>query len=261
MFVLAGVSGVLIFAVVALLLGALGTASGITAQPTGTQLLTISLLQLAIAVPWLAGMAGMVAMSGQVLDGERPQVLRMYAHGLLRSPLLAIGLGLYVMAVAAAFVVAYVLFLAYVLLLPVGFVGLVAWFVRPRWRRGWLKWLIVVCIPFGLPVFVAVRLALWLPAMVLENAGPVRGLVRSAGLVSGNWFHLAAAGAIALLVLLLLNIPVSLATLGLLSGLGGGNAAAQAAAVGSGLTVVFFGGIPMLALTVVFSRLRASARS
>lgn len=256
-FLLSGATGLLVVAVVALGVGTMGPSLGISPQNPLLQVAMIAMLQLGIALPWLAGMAAMVGMSQQVLDGERPRAMRTYARGLMRAPLLAVGLVLYAVAVIAAMLVSNVLFQGRLVLVPLALVGLAAWWLRPAWRRAWLKWSIVVCVPFGLVLYVAVCLALWLPAMVVEKAGPIRGMTRSAGLAAGHWFALCAAGVVALLVMAVANIPFSLAALAVVSRFGGASAGPQAAVVGSGLTVIFVGGLPILVLTLMFSRLRA----
>ena len=256
-FLLSGAVGLLAVGLVAIGLGTLGPSLGISPRNPLMQVITIGLLQVGIAFPWLAGMAAMVGISQEVLDGQRQHAIRTYSRGLTRAPLLAVGLVLYAGAVIAAMLVSNIVFQLRLVLLPVAVVALATWWLRPAWRRRWLKWVIVVCAPFGLLLYTAVSLALWLPAMVLEDAGPVRGLTRSARLALGNWFELGIAGAVALLVLALANVPFSLAVFAVTSRFGGDAAGPQSVAVGTGLTVIFFGGFPILVLTLMFSRLRA----
>ena len=82
------------------------------------------------------------------------------------------------------------------ILLPVGlvgmfvaFVGILFWWLRPSARRTWLKWLIVVCTPFGLPSYLAGVWSMYLASVVIERQGPFGALRRSAELVDRQWFR------------------------------------------------------------------------
>jgi hypothetical protein len=103
---------------------------------------------------------------------------------------------------------------------PIGMLGaammLIRWWVAPRRRNQLLKWLIIICTPFGMLTYFSVRWALFTPAVVLEGRGPVGSLGRSASLVQGQWFRAAAVlSVIAAIVFSLASIPSSLIALGL----------------------------------------------
>jgi hypothetical protein len=74
----------------------------------------------------------------------------------------------------------------------IAIVGLLFWWLRPSARRRWLKWLIILTAPYGLPTYVATQWALYLAAVVLEDKGPVAALSRSYELTDRHWFRVAA---------------------------------------------------------------------
>jgi hypothetical protein len=112
-------------------------------------------------------------------------------HGLGRLlPLLGASL-LYFLGMLVLFALAVPLFVVTVfgvLGSVVAVIGLLVWFGSPGSRQPWLKWLIILATPFGLPIYFADRWALWVPAAVLERAGPMAALERSNSLVRGHWF-------------------------------------------------------------------------
>jgi hypothetical protein len=96
----------------------------------------------------------------------------------------------------------------------VGLAGLAVWWANPAARRSWLRWLIVLATPFGLPLYFGGRWALTLPAVVLERAGPLAALRRSAALTRPGWFRVfGAAFVLALITGILQSIPAALAQL------------------------------------------------
>jgi hypothetical protein len=103
---------------------------------------------------------------------------------------------LYLCGMAILVVVASLVLAIYVIVPPLGAVAIVAaiagglvWWLLPTRRRTWLKWLIVVCAPFGLPAYIGGLWSMYLGAAVLEGHGPIGSLRRSAELVNRHWFR------------------------------------------------------------------------
>ncbi len=143
--------------------------------------------------------------------------------------------------------------------------GLVAWVNRPPERRpAWLKWLIVLATPLGLPLYYGVRWSLSIPAIMLERAGPVAALRRSSALVKGHWFAVAGVWLVLSIVVgILQSIPGALIGLiAVLVGVSSGDpeglglivnvANSAASVVGS----VLFGSLSFIAATIMFIDLR-----
>jgi hypothetical protein len=68
-------------------------------------------------------------------------------------------------------------------------VALLAWLLSPGARQPFLKWLILLTSPFGLPTYYGIRWSLYPQAVVLEGAGPRQALQRSSGLIRGSWLR------------------------------------------------------------------------
>jgi hypothetical protein len=81
---------------------------------------------------------------------------------------------------------------------------------QPRARSTWLKWLIVIATPFGLPIYIAGAWSMYLCAVVLEGRGPLRALRRSTLLVDRHWFRVMGILVVAAMVV---SIVVSVPTL------------------------------------------------
>lgn len=164
----------------------------------------ISLVSGLFALAWAAAIA---VTTDDYLHGVEPDVLSVIARVLGRYPImLAAGLlaflGLIVITLAATLLVVVSVVLLPILILGIlgAIVGLIIWWVKPAARTVWLKWLIVVATPFGLPIYFGGAWSLGVVATVLEHHGPVAGLRRSMQLVHQHWFRtigiLAVAGAI-----------------------------------------------------------------
>jgi hypothetical protein len=155
----------------------------------------------------------------------------------------------------------------------IAFVAVLIWWGNPRARRNWLRWLIILATPFGLPVYYAYRWSLLLPVIVLERTGPWQGLKRSSSLVSGHWFRVfGVALVIGLLVSVLQSIP-SMLVGGVLGGIGMVIAISSAeeftndpswfltlnsvvSALSSSIGLIVFGGLAPLGLSLLFIDLR-----
>jgi hypothetical protein len=68
-------------------------------------------------------------------------------------------------------------------------IGILVWWLRPTAQRTWLKWLIIVFTPFGLPAYFAGAWSMYLGAVVIEGHGPLGSLRRSMQLVNQQWFR------------------------------------------------------------------------
>jgi hypothetical protein len=154
---------------------------------------------------------------GQVLM----RTLRRYLPALLSGFLYFVA-ELLLVLVASLVVVVWVLVLPVAVLATLGAIaGLLVWWLRPRWRRSWLKWFIIVATPFGLPLYFGVSWSMYLPAAVLERHGPIGALRRSMQLVRRHWFRVLAILVIAGLIVwvlqvapaLLVELPLSLGAL------------------------------------------------
>ena len=169
-----------------------------------------------------------------------------------------------------AFVVLGTLGVALFILTGFGTVGAVIacvaalfWWLRPGARKSWVKWLIVLAAPFGLPAYFLGRWSMYIPAAVLERHGPLGALRRSSHLVDGSWFRVVSILAVASLIVgvlqwepaALIEVPltISSATRGQL-----GLAPAQAAIANAVAVVlnILFASIGSIAYTLVFVDLR-----
>jgi hypothetical protein len=147
---------------------------------------------------------------------------------------------------------------------PIAGIALVVWWLKPSVRKQtWLKWLIVLAAPFGLPAYVLGRWSMYIPAAVLERHGPLGALRRSSRLVDRHWFRVVSTLTVAGLIVAvlqwapatLIEVPLTLssATRGQI-----GLAPAQAAIVSAVAVVlnILFASIGSIAYTLVFVDLR-----
>ena len=200
------------------------------------------------------------------LHAEQPSVRGVY--GLAVRRLLALVGGSLLLMLAAA-----ILTLAATLLFVVtGFgllgsivalVGLLAWWRKPDVRKPWLKWLIVLAAPFGLPTYLLVRWSMFVPSVVVEGHGPIGALRRSSELVRGEWFRAASVlGVASLIVLVLASAPAYLVSIPLgVIDVARGNYGADLVglALRNGVSIVcqvLFASIGTIAYTLLFIDLR-----
>jgi hypothetical protein len=142
-------------------------------------------------------------------------------------------------------------------------VAALSWWLKPGARKTWLKWLIVLAAPFGLPAYFIGRWSLYIPAAVLERRGPIGALRRSGQLVDRHWFRVVAILSVASLIVgvlqwapsTLIEVPltISSATRGQI-----GYPPAQAALVNAVSVVleILFASIGSIAYTLAFVDLR-----
>ncbi|MBV9174236.1 MAG: hypothetical protein JOZ81_29585 [Chloroflexi bacterium] len=184
-----------LFAVIAVFIGLVGIASGL------------------IGLIWTAAIT---ATTDAIMREERPTIGRVYGIALRRLLALIGGSFLIAVAIGVLSLVAMVLFVITLFGLGtlIALVCLIVWATRPAARKVWLKWLIVLTFPFGLPMFFFVRWSMFVPAIVLERRGPMRAMERSQALVSGQWFHVAGVLAVASLIVgVLVSAPSYLVSL------------------------------------------------
>jgi hypothetical protein len=223
----------------------------------------IAIISTLFALLWTAAIVGA---SDAFLHGAEPRLGPVYAHALRR----------YASLFGAVLVVGFALVLlttvATALFVLTGFgiggslialVGVLFWWLKPDARRTWLKWLIVVVAPFGLPAYLLGLWSMFVPAAVLECHGPLGSLRRSTQLVDRHWFRVVSTLTVASLIVAILEwapvtlieIPLTISTaargrLGLAP-----TEAAIVNAVGVALQVLF-ASIGAIVYTLVFVDLR-----
>jgi hypothetical protein len=129
----------------------------------------------------------------------------------------------------------------------------------PPWVEGALALVILVLVfgALGYAIFAFVRWALFIPAVVLEGAGPRDALRRSAALLRGRWWH--TAGLLTLLALgqSLLSWAVSAVLAGLLGDQASATAAGLASGLGFTIASILYFPVAANALTHLYLGLRA----
>ncbi|HEV3231416.1 MAG TPA: hypothetical protein VG245_04100 [Candidatus Dormibacteraeota bacterium] len=246
----------LLLTTLVLLLIAPGARSGNLGLSVPLLVVSVALVQLAVVLPWLLGMAAAAGLADDVLGGRRLSLRAAYARALARGPHLVGALALFTAGMLLAGALSLPTFQLWRLGLPVGAAGLAVWVLVPRLRRPWLRWLVILALPFGVFAYFVVRWALWLPAVVVEGRGPLAGLRRSGELVGPHWPAVTGAVLGAFLALALLTIPVTTVILAGLSASGDALALDHAGAIGTPITGVLFGALPVVALTALMARLR-----
>jgi hypothetical protein len=142
-------------------------------------------------------------------------------------------------------------------------VALVVWWLSPTARKTWVKWLIILTSPFGLPTYYLFRWSMYITAIVLEGYGPLGCLRRSVQLVDGHWFRVVGILSVASLIVgillsvisALINFPIAIfeATRGQF-----GLSPTEAAISGGFATIVriVFESIGVIVYTILFVDLR-----
>ncbi|HEV2126639.1 MAG TPA: hypothetical protein VGW38_28095 [Chloroflexota bacterium] len=228
---------------------------------------------LVTALLMLPAIGAVTVIADGVMRDLRPTVGRAFLAGIRRTPAMlassiVAGVALFLLSLAA--IPLFVLGIFGTLGSLIALIALLVWWGNPRARRPWVKWLIILATPMGLPVYYGIRWSLILIPIVLEHAGPLRALQRSAYLSRGNWFRVAGVTFVLGLVASFLQaIPAwiaslitSLAMIPLSEMLASVDetigftffALIQLAA--SWLGWVIFGSVPFIGLTVLFTDLR-----
>jgi MFS family permease len=146
----------------------------------------------------------------------------------------------------------------------VAIVGSLVWLLNPPARRNWLKWVIVICAPFGPVLYFGGLWMLYGQVVILEGLGPTEALRRSKQLVSGYWWRvIGTVFLLGILVSILQAIPQIIFTvIGTAVGAaaGGGSTAGVVSqvfgSVGQSIGAIIFGAIQFIALTILYFDLR-----
>jgi hypothetical protein len=159
---------------------------------------------------YVAWTTAVVVTTDEYIHGVEPRLghvlartLRRYVPVLLSGALYALGMILLIAVATAIFALFVIAFPVSLVAMLAAIVGGAVWAFQPRSRSRWLKWLIVLATPFGLPIYVAGTWAMYLCAAVLEHRGPLDALRRSSQLVDQHWFRVVA-------ILLLAGLIVSI---------------------------------------------------
>jgi hypothetical protein len=245
--------------------------AGEDAEALGRQLAGLGVGALLASIVYglgaLVGQGGVTAMTGWLLRGED------------RSAWAALGAALRKLLAMLGYVLLYGLgiFLLTLVALPLFFVGvgilgglvavigLAVWVNRPEERRpSWLKWLIILAAPFGLPVYYGVRWSLAIPAILLEDAGPLEAMRRSSALVEGRWFQVFGVWLVMGIVVGILESVPGLVIGAVGAGIAATAADPQAAGTAAGIAQnaaniigsVLFGALTFIAATIMFADAR-----
>ncbi len=186
---------------------AFSTAGAFDTQPLVADILAGRTPSVAAVGPQLANRAGVGVLQGlfylawavavvltadAYLHGEQPGLmaiirltLRRYVAALLTGIVLFIALGLLLVLAVVPFIIPPIGLFGIV----VALVGLLVWWLRPTARKTWLKWLIVVSTPFGLPLYFLILWSMQFTAVAIEGRWLIGALQRSAELVDRHWFR------------------------------------------------------------------------
>jgi hypothetical protein len=226
-------------------------------------LLAIGGISLLFILVWTAAI---VATTDAYLRGEEPALSRVYGRAVSRFFVLLLASLVIFLAQVLLTLIASVLFvitLFGVLGSLIAGIALLYWWLQPAGRKTWLKWLIILTSPFGLPTYYLIRWSMYTTAIVLEDYGPIGSLGRSSQLVDRQWFRVMGILSVASLIVgillwvlsALVNFPLAIfeATRGQF-----GLSPAEAAISGGFATIVriLFESIGVIVYTILFVDLR-----
>jgi hypothetical protein len=161
--------------------------------------------------------AAIVVTTDAYLRGEPPRLGYVYGRSVRRYFTVLVSTIVFTLGVIGLTLLATALFVVTVFGLVGGLiatVGLLFWWLRPTSRRKWLKWLIILTAPYGLPTYVGFQWAMYLATAVLEDKGPVAALGRSYELTDRHWFRVAAILCIASMIVgVMLSVLSSFVTI------------------------------------------------
>ena len=222
-------------------------------------------LGVVFGVALLIAGAAVTVCTMHVMHGERPAVWEPYRVAFKRTltllgAVILLGLGSFGLVIAAIPVFLLWFFPGLFGLTPL--VALIVWVANPGARANWLKWLIILTTPWGLPIYFGVKWSLWAQVVVLEGVGPMDALKRSSQLIAGNWFR--SAGmlvVISFIVSILQAIPAT--AMGIVAGIAtamqDGDPTIVSAVINGASSLIgypLFGGLTFITLTILFIDLR-----
>jgi hypothetical protein len=236
------------------------------ATPFEIQATALALTGILTILFQFAWIAAIIATTDFFMRGIEASLATIYGDALRRYPAI-VGASL-LLFVALLFLIAIATGLFIVTLLGligsiVAGIGLLVWWLKPGARKTWLKVLIILTAPFGLPIYWGVRWSMYAPAVVLERQGPRRALARGSQLTDQHWFRVAATLTIAgLIVAVLQAAPAALIEIPLtIAGAAQGESGLSPAQVAltNGISVVMqilIASIGPIVYTVLFVELR-----
>jgi hypothetical protein len=239
-------------------------------RPIVSALGALVVVSLALGLFGLAWTAAVAVATDDYLHGDVPRVsgvlgrvVRRYPSLLATTLVLLLGVVLVALLATLLIVVSVVITPIFVLLTLAALVGILVWWVRPGARSVWLKWLIVIATPFGLPVYLGGTWSQALMAAVLEHQGPIDAIRRSTQLVDRHWFRAMGIFTVASLIVEILQgvptllIQLPLTVLALLRGQPALSAPEQTISIGVGIvTEVLFASMAPICFAVLFVDLR-----
>jgi hypothetical protein len=226
-------------------------------------ILAISGISVLFSIVWTAAI---VSTTDAYLRGEEPSLSRVYRRAVSRFFVVLLASLVIVIAQVVLTVVGSILFVVTlfgVLGSLIASIALVVWWLQPTARKTWVKWLIILTSPFGLPTYYFVRWSMYITAIVLEDYGPIGCLGRSSQLVDRHWFRVMGVLSVASLIVgillwvlsALINFPLAIfeATRGQF-----GLSPTEAAISGGFATIVriLFESIGVIVYTILFVDLR-----
>jgi hypothetical protein len=160
---------------------------------------TVLLVYVVSVLFYLGWTAAIVVTTDEYVHAVDPRLTSVVARTLRRYlPMLLSGL-IYTIGMLALIVVATAIFTVFIVAFPISLLAIVAavaggivWLAQPRARSTWLKWLLILAAPLGLPIYFAGLWSMYLGAAVLEHKGPLSALRRSMQLVDRHWFRVVA---------------------------------------------------------------------
>jgi hypothetical protein len=210
--------------------------------------------------------AAVTATTEVYLRGGEPKLSSVYRRALRRFVTVLLSTIVFTLGVTALTGIAVVLFVITLfgaLGTIVALVALLIWWLRPGARKRWVKWLIILSAPFGLPTYYGVRWSMFVAAAVLERRGPLASLARSSELVNRNGFRVLSILTVSSLIVgVLLYAPAALIEIPLLIGSASrgqfGVPPVQAAFTNAVTLVlrILFGSVGIIVYTLMFIDLR-----
>jgi hypothetical protein len=179
-------------------------------------ILVTSLITVLFQLLWTAAF---IATTDSFMRGVQPSLGTVYGRAIRRFPSMLGGSFITIGLVLALILLAtplFVITLFGILGSLVAGIGLLFWWLNPGSRKPWLKWLIILAAPLGLPLYYGVRWSMYLPGVVLERQGPIGSFMRSYQLTDRQWFRVATVLTIAgLIVAVLVSAPTALVDIAL----------------------------------------------